>query len=413
MRPETLLPILIGGAIAAGGILQSLKWRHASSDRADELASLREEVELLKRENTSLRSLAQGGGEIHIPQALIDFASRQLDLEFHSSPVVHQIAPEELRDRITASVESGFPPNGLADRELAWSRMGLISTDDRYAPQLAMTRSLNARSWFDPHTGEAWVTDQFDADSVPDQGALLRAITRILLSQHYPAPNGYPGDESDRARTALHHGTALAIENRFMARQALSIGFTGTQDKGDAAQKLLESLPPLVRNVATFPSQFGLPHAQQLIESNRLTKSLHAPPTVTAAFESAINLKTLKQPIPPDRSDEPLLEESAGFLGLRAWLITIDPAFADLAVHWRGDLYQLFADEKSNLDLIWTIELDSKDAAATILEIGEEMVARLSHAEGRNPQRRISFQQTGPTTLTLSNLSPVASPNRE
>lgn len=409
MRPQTLLPLLIGGAVGAGGILQGLHWQQAAAEAGgdgDRLDELREEIRLLERENESLRSLAQGGGEFHVPDALADFTTRNLGLEFRSSPVVHRIAREELRDRITASVEMGFPPNGLGDRELAWSLMGLLAPDDRFAPQLAVSRSLGARSWFDPRSGEAWVTDRFDSGSVPDQAALVRALARILLHQHHPPPTGYPGDERDRARTALHHGAALAVENRFMARQALSIGFTGARDSGDGARELLESLPVFIRGVATFPAQFGLPRARRLLENDGLAAALHAPPTTTAAFEETIDADGFRVPEPPGRADEPVMEESAGFLGFRAWLATIDPDFADFAVHWRGDRYQLYADEDSRIELVWMIALDSADAAASIHEIGEAMVDRLAAADGGGDSRRVRLERDGERTLVFRNLAP-------
>ena len=74
--PKTLLPLLLGGVIGAGGILQGLHWK--SSARPDDLVEMEErlrdaeeELGILRRENESLRSLAQGGGEMAVPGELI------------------------------------------------------------------------------------------------------------------------------------------------------------------------------------------------------------------------------------------------------------------------------------------------------------------------------------------------------
>ncbi len=383
MRPQTLLPILVGAAVGAAGILHGVKTRKAaaSADAAqlrETISSLEDQVALLERENESLRSLAQGGGELKVPEALIQFTESSIGLDFRSNPVVHRIAGEELLERVAASIESRFPPNSLGHRERAWAAMGLLAPDDRFAGQLAATYALGARSWFDDQTGEAWVTDRFDDQSIPDQGALLRALVRILLHQHHPPPPGYPGDEAERARTALHHGAAIAIENRFLARQALGIGFTGTQDRSDAAD-LLNNLPAFIRGLATFPSQLGSPFASRLMDQEKLPAALHDPPCLTARF--APEAKDF-EPVAVDLSGEdPVIDESAGWLGLRLWLETIDPELAVHADAWRGDRYQLTARSDTQLDLVWEIVLADAATAGAVTDAALAMAGLLADAE--------------------------------
>jgi len=369
MRPQTLLPILIGGALGAAGLLQGLQWRRAAAAAGGEqlesrVRELEREVDLLERENQSLRSLAQGGGEVHVDPALIGFVEEALGLDFRSNPVVHRIAPEELRDRVTASIESRFPPNSLDHRQQAWVLMGLLAPDDRFAAQLAATRSLGARSWFDDQTGEAWVTDRFDERSVPDQAALVRALARVLLHQHEPPPPGYPGDEADRSREALHHGAALAVDNRYLARQAIASGFAGSQVQSDAAD-LLDSLPVAIRGLATFPSRLGAPRAERLLEAGELRDALHDPPRRTAWFypEPALPARDPELPATPGTA---VLEESAGMLGLQLWLQTVDPELAPLAGAWRGDRYRLSAADDTALSLVWDLRLADADQADAI-----------------------------------------------
>src|SRR6218665_1361862 len=117
MRPQTLLPWLLGAAIGAAGWMQGLQWRStaksAEGDDSDgKIIALENEITLLKRENESLRSLAQGGGEVKVPQELIDFVEGALGFDFKSNPQVHRIASDELRDRIVASIEGGLRPHG-------------------------------------------------------------------------------------------------------------------------------------------------------------------------------------------------------------------------------------------------------------------------------------------------------------
>ncbi len=316
LSPKTLLPLLLGGAVGIGGILQGLHWRSTNSnaglaDLETQLRIATEENAMLKRENESLRSLAQGGGEVQVTPELIDFVEDSVGLDFRSSPQVHRIAGEELRDRIVASIESRYGPHGLDSRQQAWALMGLLTADDRFAPQLAATKSIGARSWFDEQSGEGWVTDRFDPQAVPDQAALIRALARILLHQHYPPAPGWPGDAAAICREAIHHGTAMAVENRFLARQALGIGFTGVQENTEA-RELLANLPPFVRGLATFPSTLGLPRAERLMDQEEILAALHRPPAVTADFFSGHEGIETSPPPLPETAGNTLLEAYLG-----------------------------------------------------------------------------------------------------
>jgi len=417
MNPKTLLPILLGGALGAAGLLQGLQWKNAAAagnrdDMAAELDALREEIRILQRENDSLRSLAQGGGELSVPPPLIEFAESVIGLDFRSSPMVHQVAGEELTDRITASIESRFPPNSLDHRQQAWTAIGLLNPNDRFAPQLAVTRSLGARAWFDDQTGDAWVTDRFDSNSIPDQAALLRGLARILLHQHYPPPTSYPGDDADRARTALHHGAAMAVENRFLARQALGRGFTGTMDDGGASRELLASLPIFIRGLATFPSQLGLPRADRLMQQEELLGELHGPATTTAAYFPEQEGIEISHPTLPQLKGEKVLEESIGMLGLQLWLATLDPELAKLATSWRGDQFSLHARSDTQLDLLWQIQLADEASADKVLNAALAMVGVIAGLE-EDPEvgaitstpdgREMQIERIGPTLVQFSN----------
>ncbi|WP_193210730.1 hypothetical protein [Luteolibacter marinus] len=382
MRPEKLLPWLLGGALAAAGWLQGLQWRSASlaagaEDREGKIIALENELELLRRENESLRSLAQGGGEVKVEPALIDFVESSLGLDFRSTPQVHRIAGEELRDRIVASIEARYGPHGLDSRQQAWVLMGLLNADDRFAAQLAATKAVGARSWFDDQTGEAWVTDRFDPGSIPDQAALIRALARILLHQHYPPPPGWPGDEAAAAREALHHGAAMTVENRYLARQALGNGFTALQENTDA-KELLANLSPFVRGLATFPSLRGLPLAGRLMDQGKLAESLHLPPAITAGFFPGHETLAAAPPELPESPGSTLLEESAGMLGIRLWLEPLGDEFTALADGWRGDKYRLSATSDTDQHLIWDVRFDSAENADAFAAAACDLLSAVS-----------------------------------
>jgi len=416
MRPQTLLPWLLGAAIGTAGWMQGLQWRSAAKategdDSEGRIVALENEITLLKRENESLRSLAQGGGEVKVPQELIDFVEEALGFDFKSNPQVHRIAAEELRDRIVASIEARYGPHGLDSRQQAWALMGLLTTDDRFAAQLAATKSIGARSWFDEQSGEGWVTDRFDAQAVPDQAALIRVLARILLHQQYPPAPGWPGDEAAICREALHHGAAMAVENRFLARQALGIGFTGLKDNVEA-RELMANLPAFVRGIATFPSVLGLPRAERLMDQEELMGALHKPPVITAAFfpqhedlqASPVNL--------PETPGNMLLEESAGMLGLKLWLEPLGEEFSKLADGWRGDRYRLHATSDSDTHLIWDIRFDSEKSAGAFAVAAADLVSSFAGTDQpvaigtpvTTPEgRKFTLLRPAPDTVRLLN----------
>src|SRR5690606_3127682 len=101
-------------------------------------------------------------------------------------------------------------------------------------------------------TGEAWVTDKFRMENIPDQAALLRVVTRILLDQNFPPLKVYPGDDAARAREALHQGAASASEAKYYAEKARAEGFTPLTDHSEV-EMLFQSLTPFIQGITTFP----------------------------------------------------------------------------------------------------------------------------------------------------------------
>ncbi|NJM38909.1 MAG: hypothetical protein HC845_14160, partial [Akkermansiaceae bacterium] len=166
--PQTILSLLLGGAIGAAGILQGLHWRSMSSPAEnqsgleDQLRMVNEENEMLRRENDSLRSLAQGGGEFAVPQELVDRVEREFDLRFKSTPVVRRAGSQELRDRISAFLENSYGPSGIDDRQEAYHLIGWLQPGTLLSEQLTSLHFSRNRCWLDESTGEAWVTERFD-----------------------------------------------------------------------------------------------------------------------------------------------------------------------------------------------------------------------------------------------------------
>ncbi|MEY4570480.1 MAG: hypothetical protein RLZZ398_1919 [Verrucomicrobiota bacterium] len=404
--PQTLLPWLLGGVIGAAGILQGLHWR-SSSNTADlaeienQLRIAGEENQMLQRENDSLRSLAQGGGELAVPQEFIDRAEKEFGLRFLSSPVVHRLAGEELRGRIMAAIESRYGPAGIDDRQESYKLIGWLRPDDDLLSQLAAVRAVGAIAWFDDVTGEGWVTDGFDLKNIPDQAALVRLLARALLHQHFPPTPAYPGDDAARAREALHQGAAAGSEARFFALSARAIGFMPMKENTEAVQ-LLASLSTFLKGLTIFPSSEGKGLADTLhVQGNeKFQAAFRNPPQTTRAIlfpgEPAAEPKALELPTVPE---EPFLTETAGQLGLRLWLEPLGAA-SEIAACWKNDRYVLFPDGEASTAVLWEIELENAAAADKLQAAASQLVVAMA---GVQEKRHLKITRPSPVRVRFLN----------
>lgn len=377
----------MGAAIGVGGILQGLHWRslgEGPAGQGDRLKILLDENELLKRENESLRSLAQGGGEVAVSVEAIARVEKEFGLRFISNPVVHRIASEELRDRVAAAIESRFGPSGIDDRKEAYQWIGWLGSGDDLLSQLTVVRTTGARGWFDDVTGEAWITDRFEDAAIPDQAAMLRLISRILLHQHFPPTAAYPGDDAARAREALHQGAAAGVEARFLAVNALKGGFMSMRSNVGVEQ-LFASMPPFIQGLTTFPVVEGKGYADSLHVQGgeKLLAALREPPLTTRKILQPglveISAKRIEITGLPE---EPYLSESAGQLGLRLWLERAgDVGMAhELSSCWAVDRYVLVPDGEASTAVLWEIELDSAEAAEKLQSVALELISAAANA---------------------------------
>jgi hypothetical protein len=415
---KQLLTLLIGAAIGAGGWI----YRGEFSSRAgsvsieeldNQLRIAQEEIEILAQENASLRSLAQGGGEVSIPKELISKVEREYGLKFLSNPKVNRVATEELSYRVEAALESRLGPQGFDDRQEAYQRIGWLRSTDRLLDQLVAVRSVGAIAWFDEQLGEGWVTDKFNSKNIPDQAAIVRILVRMLLNQHYPAPVTYPGDDAARAREAFHAGAASGAESRYLTDSARTIGFMPMHNNG-AVERLMLSLPPFIQGLTMFPVVSGRAMTDTLYIKGDSTFSdrLRNPPQNTYSIVFPSEEPQGERMDLPKLKSEIFLTENAGYLGLKLWLEEMgDVGIAEeIAREWSRDRYILFAEGEKSSGLIWEIEFQTANAAEQFLVKANQRVLAMKELDvdrffgvKRVSEKRVRFLNTA-TTDTLSEL---------
>ena len=401
---KQLLAVLIGGALGAGGWLSGAKMVPGGGGvegLENQLRIAGEEIAMLEKENASLRSLAQGGGEVAVPQELIERVERDYGLTFLATPVFHMIASEELGYRVEAAIESRMGPQGVDDRQEAWQRMGLLRKGDKLLEMMSAVRAVGAVGWFDEETGDAWVTDRFDLVNIPDQAAALRLLVRILLNQHFPAAAAYPGDDAAWAREALHAGAAMGAEARFYAASAREMGFLPTDDNS-AAARLLLVLPEFLQGLVVFPAVSGkgladtffVKGAEEFAEGMR-NAPVNTYGVVLPGEERRGGVMDF-----PEVVDEVYLRENMGYLGLRLWVeMAGDLGLGEeLAREWVRDGYVLFGDGEVSSGLVWDVELESAGGAGKFEEVARAIAGVLAMEDTerkykvlRISERRVRF----------------------
>lgn len=414
-----VLPWVLGSVVAAAGWLQAFHWRSVQSHSSDgrQLEELHGQIASLQRENEVLRLKVGGAPQLPIAAGLIRRVETELELTFLKPPVIELADPDELRGRISAAMEMRFGPGGLDDRQEAWRLMLCLGKDDALLDEWTAVQSIGALTWFDEATGKGVAAKRLDPAAIPSQAALVGLLTRLLLHQHFPPSESYPGDEVARAREALHAGLALGAESRFLSAAARESGFIPLHGNTDRA-RLLKTLPPFLRGLVTFPINEGKSLADSLfVQGGRpVIEALKQPPVSTRqVLHPGDKLVPVKLEVPV----EPLLDESAGELGLKSWLAAHDQA-AEIAAELLADRYCLFADGES-LAVVWDLRFTSSEAADRWLSAASGIV---THGCGLSepPQagkavvtasgRSVVIHRIDPTSVRFANVAGMETLNK-
>jgi hypothetical protein len=379
MKGTVALPILVVGAVAAGGLL------HLGKQRSARPAS----------------TASDPAGDIR------PFVEKETGLSFQSAPSILRISDGDLRPVIGASLDERFGPDGLAHRSRAYDLLQLLPPGQNLRGLLIAAHGAGARAWFDDRTGLIHTIAGFDPSRPDDRATLVRLHARQLLSRKHPPPARHPGDDAWITRSAIHGGIAAGVHARF-------IGTTGAGNALPTAEEtereaILLSLPVYLHNLV----QVGGMQGRDFVEARRTDGSspwqgiLDHPPARSLDL-LATEVPSTPPPALPETPGTTVFEESLGAYATMLLLERLsDYLLAEgVAPAWRGDHYRLFATGTGD-HLVWICRWTDPEAARSAGDIIRNTLSTSPADPAYGTERRHTrLFTTGATTLFLNCADP-------
>lgn len=340
-----------------------------------------------------------------MPPEFIKQAESAFGLGFLSTPLIHRLGSDELRDRIAAAIESRFGPGGIDDRQMAYTLIGWLRPGEDLLTNLTIASSVDADAWLDDQTGQGYMLEKSNLQNIPDQAALMELLAGMLFHQHFPPPAEFPGDDADRARAALRQGTSAGAKGRFLVEKARSMGFMSMREN-KVSEQLLASLSPFVRDLTDFNAIHGKGFADSLyVKGNEaLHGAFRNPSLTTSAILRPVENDSLPAALDLPTTPEPsFLTESAGHLGLFLWLKPLGDVEAakEISNSWKCDRYMLFPDGEKATALLWDIELASSASIDRLCGMADKLTGRLDSKT--DEKRHVSIVRISPTKVRFLN----------
>jgi hypothetical protein len=371
LSSTTLLSTLIVSASIVGAKLYTDRALHSAPNKKqalgpdeitqDYIEELEEELDRLRNDNTSLRQLVEKDSPLTLPQELIDFVEKDLELTFTSPPLAFVRNQETLRDASGQTWLHAFGEQQLEMLSYSFDVLGILPTDAQWIGQVIAAETTGSRGIYDASTKEIVLAEDFDLENIHHQAAFTRLLAIALLDQHFPAEQDMSFD-SFIARRALHHGRASALQDRFYTLQAKHMGFITERAPNTEAAQLFAQLPIFVRDITTFPNQYGKGFAKKHPDS--LSRS----DLTTSEIFGAQNAFTSKADNAPHSAQ---IHTKIGSLTLGSFLKqnSIPAAAQNLAFkHFQTDSLTILVSENNQVETRWNISLANTSAAGKIAQ---------------------------------------------
>jgi len=415
MSPERVFQSLSAAGLIAGAWLYGDYWQKSGASGSNDqgITALRAqnseltlEIDELKSELAQVRSmLAQG--PFPIPEDLIAYVEKDLDMVFLRAPSVKRESPATLKNIAERNLKFTRGENGLMLENIAWELLGFIPSDQNLLGQWIAIETEDTRGIFDLTNGKIMLSETFDPQSIPDSAILVKLLAMQLAFQNHQKKE-WPTRDAWQAWEATFLGAAEATRQRYQRSRSVTEGGVTWKDPEQARDDLLNQLSAALQGFANFPFLDGQDYASyHYIDSREAYRKMFREPAETSAEIIHFNRPKLgfAEITFAATSGLVLGEDSVGELGLRIWLeafLGTQPA-SDLAKDWRGDRYQLI-EENEKPTLIWHLEMATEKSAIALVTEARKLI--FPSIKETQPKRNIEITSQG-TRVTFTN-SPLS-----
>ncbi len=384
MRPTVQLTLLSFGALLLGSYLyvQHSLARQTASDSIENprsreyIAELETELEQLRSDNASLRSLIASDAPIELEAGLVSFVEKDLDLSFRTPPIALIRSDDALREAAGQLWLGAFSEVGLEIRSYAYDVLGILPPNQNFIGQIIAAETTGAIGVYDHSSSEILLAPHYDSENIHHQAGLIRLLAIALLEQHAPLPNPLTDDQFF-CYLALHRGRASMLQDRFYAIQARNIGFVDSAATTEA-QELFSALPPLVRFITTFPNQFGKDYLARLPDKPAIDLAIRS--TNTSSKSILLGSPSTKINFTPKVGDSVQLSTQLGALTLKGFLAQLELSEQELTTSlkaYQNDSLTITTDGGKSATTTWTLNWNSAPAAATFHQQAQEIISSL------------------------------------
>ncbi len=274
LPPSTLLATLIAIASVAGAVLytqKAAKLTSSSPELIQKIAALQKQIDILKGENETLTKLQVNGAEITLPIVHYKFVEKNLGLTFPKHVKARRVDNELLAESVRYRYTQQFGMNGMEMRKYAFENLGIMPPNQHLLNQLAIAETAGAVAIYDSSANEILLSPEFDDENLLHTTSIIKHLSIALLELNFPLSDDQKTNLTDDgyyAREAFIKGRASSIAQRYRNITAFKGGHTKQFKPNEEAKETFNSLPILIRGLATFPAIHGKTYIEDIMLNN-------------------------------------------------------------------------------------------------------------------------------------------------
>jgi len=219
MNPGTILASLIAVGTLTGAILHDARKPTLGASASSLVSTLQREIEVLKAENNTLKSMQETTGEISIPLEFYAFVEKNLSMSFPSHHKVIKTDQDILVEAAEYRWIEHFKSGGINNRQYVFELLGIIPLNSQNYVQNIVELETNPDTGrlgvYDVHAKELLLSKDFNINETAHQVELVRLLCIALLESNYPADKNLT-DDAFATRDSIIRGRAEMVAYRFL-----------------------------------------------------------------------------------------------------------------------------------------------------------------------------------------------------